>query len=91
MCIATGDMRVPGALDRSLESLFERQGSCERIGCGAPLQVEHAEPLIHHQADGWTSGMTVAYRCESGYSGAPEATCGTDGAWQFKGDSKRLA
>eukprot|EP00435_Cladocopium_sp_Y103_P060074 s101_g21.t2 len=71
-CSATGKME-----------LF---GSCQRVGCGAPLKVDNADPIIDFET--YTSGMTVKYQCDRGYSGRPSATCGPDGQWQFVGDER---
>lgn len=71
-CSATGKM--------------ELSGHCQRVGCGAPRKVENADPIINFET--YTSGMTVEYQCDLGYSGRPSATCGPDGQWQFMGDER---
>eukprot|EP00439_Symbiodinium_sp_Y106_P021733 s2781_g2.t1 len=69
----------------SAEGNYKVHGMCELVGCGAPRKVEHASPVIVEQEakKGWTTGMTVKYSCDRGYSGQAFATCGNDGAWKF--------
>ncbi|CAK8998613.1 unnamed protein product [Durusdinium trenchii] len=67
---------------------MQLQGSCQLVGCGPPLKVEHADYIIKNNEakKGWTSGMMVEYQCERGYDGRPSATCGPDGNWKIEGD-----
>eukprot|EP00434_Breviolum_minutum_P033392 symbB.v1.2.029545.t1/scaffold3246.1/size60379/1 len=70
---------------------LELYGTCELVGCGPPLKVENADPIIQDAFEaekGWTSGMTVEYQCARGYAGRPSATCGPDGNWKFVGDER---
>ncbi|CAJ1394087.1 unnamed protein product [Effrenium voratum] len=66
-------------------------GTCELVGCGPPIKVDHADPQIDDRQarqNGFTSGMTLKYKCERGYKGQPSAVCGNDGNWVVYEDNR---
>lgn len=59
------------------------ENACREVGCGAPLEQPFAR--VDEDPNGpqtWTEGMVVHYTCDTGFRGAPEMQCGTDGHWK---------